>query len=69
MQQMAVGEYYRIKAAYMEERAKQEVNATARAEYERLAAGYSKLAERAELHYENPICDLAPTSPSDGRRR
>jgi hypothetical protein len=58
---MPVGDYYRIKAAYMEGRAKQEVNATARAQYERLAIGYSKLAHRADLNYGTRICDLPTT--------
>jgi hypothetical protein len=55
---MPAGDYYRIKAAYMEGRAKQEVNAIARAEYERLAIGYVKLADRADLNYGPRICDL-----------
>ena len=58
---MAVGDYYRIKAAYMEGRAKQEVNPTARAEYERLAIGYCKLAERADLNYGARIYDVPTT--------
>jgi hypothetical protein len=63
---MAAGDEYRVKAADMNARAKNERNPLARAEHENLALAYLRLADQADknakvdLVYETPPARPSP---------
>jgi hypothetical protein len=61
---MAPGDDYRVKAAAMNVRAKQEKNLLIRAEFENLALAYLRLADQAERNAKADLVYETPTHPA-----
>lgn len=65
---MAQGETYRVKAAELHAQAKQDSNPHTRAELERLAKGYLRLAEQADRNSQtNVVYETPPWRPVEQR--